>query len=640
MINTFCIKNTDFNSLSDVQIRKAQYWFQTFIDFDDIGFVTWQDVNKILRSYKQLSVNETSLYTKFKKSSNNLLKFIHDLLDEPDCYRNLLTIGQILNTWGALSNYIKESDSVPQILADWLQSVFLLYKSSISGSDSSSYLAQNANIEILPATYNRIRDLSFDDMMTCVKKIITSDEIKDPCYSIIDGLETDLFLFMENKPDDAINSINKYLTNRLLANLACHSNCSFNDGRSSSFIGSESSSNIESLASSENFKKSSNYLSTDIINLYNISYIECDESHADIDKMIDDQYSSDMDEFHSARFNIEAFYEFTKMPRTSTKRSNSLIPIPVVSNAKNKPNAHKEPKHSKIPVSLSYNKQKYEVGKLQMQMRAARTMSNGSLLTPGTSNEEVSNLNSSYSSFDCLSKASRDNENKSSPLKRTIAEEIKRRQLEISKTQLARKNRNQQNGSRNEDSSCFRNEIEKQVFYKVLLPIRKNLKIDEMIDDKESQVSDANATNASSNSNTTHPSIPHRYNILEVFYRLKYENLLQRKLSKQEPKTFSTMKRSRTPSKAMNPTLYRNSRSVSIKNKPIKKLNIVVKPEESYETQCETFDRIIKKFDKEVLLNKILYKLKPLVKSLIREEMNNMRPGKRCTNINLVRIKI
>jgi hypothetical protein len=75
-------------------------------------------------------------------------------------------------------------------------------------------------------------------------------------------------------------------------------------------------------------------------------------------------------------------------------------------------------------------------------------------------------------------------------------------------------------------------------------------------------------------------------------------------------------------------------------SKPIKKLNIVVKPEESYETQCETFDRIIKKFDKEVLLNKILYKLKPLVKSLIREEINNMRPGKRCSNINLVRIKI
>ncbi|CAF1153536.1 unnamed protein product [Didymodactylos carnosus] len=195
----FVVGVNDRQHLTEFQDLKAKYFFEVNLDVKDKKVITWADVESYLLLHMIVAKQDGNrdLERKLSYQTRHIWEFIQDSRPNKDRDPNILTLDQVRDTWGALSEYIVKTNTLPGMFEDWIKLGFDLYgldeKEEVP-LDSFQNLYNKMNLDLQDAivayrflTENSTKPLDFERVLSIIKALITSSDDEHYSQFILPG---------------------------------------------------------------------------------------------------------------------------------------------------------------------------------------------------------------------------------------------------------------------------------------------------------------------------------------------------------------------------------------------------------------------------------------------------------------------
>ncbi|CAF0760260.1 unnamed protein product [Didymodactylos carnosus] len=195
--NDFQIHEGDQRYLTDFQQQKANYFFEVNLDIENKKHLTWEDVEFYLLFHLTIANKEGfgDLEQNLSRKTRELWELIHDTYPNSD--RQVLTLSQFLDTWGALSEYIVKHNQIPKLFEEWFKLGFDLYdidKNNEIPAASFHKLYNKMNLGLPHAVFahkflteNGTKPLDFERILCTIKALITSSDDEHYSHFLLPG---------------------------------------------------------------------------------------------------------------------------------------------------------------------------------------------------------------------------------------------------------------------------------------------------------------------------------------------------------------------------------------------------------------------------------------------------------------------
>ncbi|CAF0991786.1 unnamed protein product, partial [Didymodactylos carnosus] len=162
-------------------------------------YLTWEDVEFYLLFHLTTAQKEgvRGFEQNLSHQTREIWELIQDATPNEDKARNILTLDQFLDTWGALSRYIVETSKLPRVFEDWIKLGFDLYDLDGKGDIPPDSFQMLYNKMGLGQTYALIaykfltesgtKPLDFERVLSIIKALITSSDDEHFSHFLLPG---------------------------------------------------------------------------------------------------------------------------------------------------------------------------------------------------------------------------------------------------------------------------------------------------------------------------------------------------------------------------------------------------------------------------------------------------------------------
>lgn len=140
----FNIKKNDARHLSKCQVKKAQFLFES-------DYFIWNEAELYLRFHDifstALNADTDLLYENVCRTTRIIFNLIHSVhFAGTGSNAAHLKFFEVLDAWGALSEYIKRVNRFPQPFVDWFESIYKIYQAADSESGGGEKIIPFENL--------------------------------------------------------------------------------------------------------------------------------------------------------------------------------------------------------------------------------------------------------------------------------------------------------------------------------------------------------------------------------------------------------------------------------------------------------------------------------------------------------------